>query len=128
MAKSDSAQNSRRKELLMRTSEERIEEVFRQVDERNKAKAHRNYIVGTVATFVASLLILVVSGVAVSKVYMEPNGLAPTGATGSIFAQGGALGYVLIGILSFGLGVTFALFCYRLKNKSDKSDEGIKDD
>ena len=46
------------------------------------------------------------------------------GMAGGIFSDGGALGYIVIGVVSFLLGVFVTLFCYYLRKlRSGKTGE-----
>ena len=47
--------------------------------------------------------------------------------TGSIFTNGYSLGYVVVGILAFLLGISVTILCSKInqKNKKEKNDDGI---
>ena len=47
---------------------------------------------------------------------------ADTGKRGSIFANSDILGYVVVGLIAFLLGISFTIFCIRLKkwNEDEK--------
>lgn len=45
------------------------------------------------------------------------------GMMASIFCEGNALGYVLIGILAFALGVCLTVLCYILRRRNNSEDD-----
>lgn len=55
---------------------------------------------------------------------------APSGASsayGSIMASGEILGFVVIGLLSFCLGVTMTLLCIKLKERASDAEDDESD-
>ena len=111
----------------MRSTDERVAAVEKRVKEltRQKEQRHRR----TIAVFaVAGCLALVISkGVAMPGIMegLSEENYMNTGMMASIFYEGGALGYVLIGLLAFALGVCLTVLCLLLKprNKRDKEDD-----
>ena len=53
----------------------------------------------------------------------SPSSLGTSGAFGSILASGGALGFVIIGILAFCLGVAVTLLCVKLRERALLGDD-----
>ena len=47
---------------------------------------------------------------------------AVAGVIASNFSQNSALGFIVIGVISFCLGVSVAVFCFRLKKWKDEED------
>ena len=45
------------------------------------------------------------------------------GPTGSVFADSGALGYIVIAIIAFLLGVALTMFCIRLSEWQKRKDK-----
>ena len=113
----------------MRSHEERVAETKRRIAKIERAKRRRNTI--TIASSVAACLALLVGA------SLAMPGIAAKIQTGdyygfetaaSIFHGGAALGYIVIGLLAFLLGVCVTVLCFRLRqmsreNAQDKESE-----
>ena len=116
----------------MRSHEERVAETKRRIAKIEREKRRRRNTV-TMASAVAACLVLLVG------VSLAMPGIAANIQTGnysgfetaaSIFHGGAALGYIVIGLLAFLLGVCVTVLCFRLRqmNREDTQDgesEGI---
>lgn len=111
----------------MRSTDERVAAVERRVKElaRQKKQRQSRYIGLSAAS--ACLLVVVGMGAAMPGIMagLSQGNYTNTGMMASIFYEGGALGYVLIGLLAFALGVCLTVLCVllRRKNQRDKEDD-----
>ena len=116
----------------MRSHEERVAETKRRIAARQREKRLRRNTI-TMASAVAACLAVLVG------VSLAMPGIAANIQTGdysgfetaaSIFHGGAALGYIVIGLLAFLLGVCVTVLCFRIRQLSredaqDKESEGI---
>ena len=116
----------------MRSHEERVAEAKRRIAKIERAKRRRRNTI-TIASSVAACLALLVGA------FLAMPGIAAKIQTGdyygfetaaSIFHGGAALGYIVIGLLAFLLGVCVTVLCFRLRQMSredgqDEESEGI---
>ena len=109
----------------MRTSEELVEELHQRMKTRRQRIARRKYRAISSAAAVACLALAVFVAVAVSH---NPAG-TPEAIVGSvsasIFAAHAALGYVVVSLVAFCLGVLVTVFCVRLRKHME---EEVRDD
>ena len=104
----------------MHTNEERIAAMHRRANELEREKRNR-------ISFEAGAVSVVLCFAAVIALALYMPTLTDTGVVaheeGSLYAsiliRSGALGYVVIGIISFLLGVSVTVFCFRLKKWRD---------
>ena len=116
----------------MRSHEERVAETKRRIAKIEREKRlRRNKI--TMASAVAACLVLLIGaslampGIAASIRTGDYSGFE---TAASIFHGGAALGYIVIGLLAFLLGVCVTVLCFRLRqmNREDgqnNESEGI---
>ena len=116
----------------MRSHEERVAETKRRIAKIEREKRLRRNTI-TMASAVAACLALLIG------VSLAMPGIAANIQTGnysgfetaaSIFHGGAALGYIVIGLLAFLLGVCVTVLCFRLRQMSredeqDRESEGI---
>ena len=116
----------------MRSYEERVAETKRRIAARQREKRLRRNTV-TMASAVAACLALLIGaslampGIAASIQTGDYSGFE---TAASIFHGGAALGYIVIGLLAFLLGVCVTVLCFRLRQMSredeqDRESEGI---
>ena len=116
----------------MRSHEERVAETKRRIAKIEREKRRRRNTV-TMASAVAACLALLIGaslampGIAASIQTGDYSGFE---TAASIFHDGAALGYIVIGLLSFLLGVCATVLCFRLRQMSredgqNKESEGI---
>ena len=116
----------------MRSHEERVAETKRRIAKIEREKRLRRNTI-TMASAVAACLALLIGaslampGIATNIQIGDYSGFE---TTASIFHGGAALGYIVIGLLAFLLGVCVTVLCFRLRqmNREDEQDresEGI---
>ena len=116
----------------MRSHEERVAETKRRIAARQREKRLRRNTI-TIASAVAACLALLIGaslampGIAASIQTGDYSGFE---TAASIFHGAAALGYIVIGLLAFLLGVCVTVLCFRLRqmNREDdqnKESEGI---
>ena len=106
----------------MRTSEELVEELHQHMKARRQMKARRKYRMIGSAAAAACLVLVVFIAIFVSQ---NPAGSseAVTGSiSGSIFAGQDAIGYVVVALAAFCLGVLITVFCVRLKKHMEEEE------
>ena len=115
----------------MRSHEERFAETKRRIAARQRREQRRRSTI-TMASAVAACLALLVG------VCLAMPGIAASIQTGnysgfetaaSMYGGGAALGYIVIGLFSFLLGVCVTVLCFRLRqinreDSQDREDEG----
>ena len=114
----------------MRSHEERITETKRRIAKIEQEKRRRDTI--TMASAVAACLALLIGaslampGIAASIQTGDYSGFE---TAASIFHGGAALGYIVIGLLAFLLGVCVTVLCFRLRqmNREDGQNEESED-
>ena len=115
----------------MRSHEERVVETKRRIAAMERKKRLRRNTV-TMASAVAACLVLLIGA------SLAMPGIAESIQTGdysgfemaaSIFHGGAALGYIVIGLLAFLLGVCVTVLCFRLRQMSreDGQDKESED-
>ena len=111
----------------MRSHEERVAETKRRIAARQREKQLRRNTI-TMASAVAACLALIVGVSFVMPdiaVKIQTGGYASFETAASIFHGGAALGYIVIGLLAFLLGVCVTVLCFRLRqmNQDDTQDK-----
>ena len=115
----------------MRSHEERVAETKRRIAKIEREKQRRRNTV-TMASAVAACLALLVGA------SLAMPGIAANIRTGdysgfetaaSMYGGGAALGYIVIGLLAFLLGVCVTVLCFRLRqmNREDGQNEESED-
>ena len=115
----------------MRSHEERVVETKRRIAAMERKKRLRRNTV-TMASAVAACLALLIGaslampGIAESIQTGDYSGFE---TAASIFHGGAALGYIVIGLLAFLLGVCVTVLCFRLRqmNREDGQDRESED-
>lgn len=108
----------------MRTTEERIAAVHQKAAELETESRKKRVRIMQSASVAAGLICIVLMAFFMPDTTAMLN--APTAAEnmrGSIFAENGVLGFIVIGILSFLLGVSVTVFCFRLRKWRDAQDK-----
>ena len=106
----------------MRTCEERVEELHRRMQVRRREQARRRFRLLCAGAGAAALAAVILLALGISLVPLQPQVGNPGGAAASIFAEQGALGYVVTALTAFLLGVLLTLFCLRMKKGMDEED------
>ena len=116
----------------MRSHEERVAETKRRIAARQREKRLRRNTI-TIASAVAACLALLIGaslampGIAAN---IQTGNYSGFETAASMYGGGAALGYIVIGLLAFLLGVCVTVLCFRLRQMSreddqDKESEGI---
>ena len=111
----------------MRSYEERVAETKRRITKMEREKRRRRNTI-TMASAVAACLALL-AGVLIAMPGMTAQ-LQPDSCTGfetaaSMYGGSDALGYIIVGLLAFLLGVCMTILCFRLRQmERDEKDEG----
>ena len=119
------------RESQMRSHEERVAETKRRIAQIEREKRVRRNTI-TMASAVAACLVLLIGaslampGIAASIQTGDYSGFE---TAASIFHSGAALGYIVIGLLAFLLGVCVTVLCFRLRqmNREDGQDRESED-
>ena len=115
----------------MRSHEERVAETKRRIAKMEREKRRRRNTV-TMASAVAACLALLIGaslampGVAAS---IRTGNYSGFETAASMYGGGAALGYIVIGLLAFLLGVCVTVLCFRLRqmNREDGQDKESED-
>ena len=111
----------------MRSHEERVAEAKRRIagQERNMRLRRGRLLI--MAAAAACLVLIVGCALAMPDMTarLRPDGVAGFETAASMYGGGSALGYIVIGILAFLLGVCVTILCFRLHqmNREDGQDE-----
>lgn len=111
----------------MRSREERVRAVCCRVAQMRRQRRLRAITAGAVA---ASVLVTAVLAVQMPERMRAVAGNEVEGVqAASIFRNGGAAGYVLIGLLAFVLGICVTVLCFRIRElEKARTDEEKRED
>lgn len=112
----------------MRSREERVRAVCCRVAQMRRRRRLRAITAGAVA---ASVLVTAVLAVQMPERMRAMAGNEVEGVqAASVFRNGGAAGYVLIGLLAFVLGICVTVLCFRIREleKARMDEEKREDD
>ncbi|HPD01563.1 MAG TPA: DUF4179 domain-containing protein [Acetivibrio sp.] len=114
----------------MRNTDERLAAVKRRVEELEQKKRQLRYRYIAMSAVAACLVIIIGMGFAMPGIIAGLYGrdYSNTGMMASIFYEGKVLGYVLIGILSFVLGVCLTVLCFLLRPEKQRDKEDHNND
>ncbi len=112
----------------MRSREERVQAVRCRVAQMRRQRRLRAVTAGAVAASV-----LLIAGLAVQMPEkmraVAGNEVEGVQAAASVFRNGGAAGYVLVGLLAFVLGVGVTVLCTRIREmEKEKADAEERED
>ena len=115
----------------MLSHEERIAEVKRRTAEKERQKRLRRRWIAAVSGVAACLAVIVGISLSMPGIVeqIEPGTFSGFETAASIFHGGAALGYIVIGLLAFLLGVCVTVLCFRLRQMSreDGQDKESED-
>ena len=109
----------------MRSHEERVAETKRRIAKIERAKRRRRNTI-TISSSVAACLALLIGasfampGIAAS---IQTDNYSGFETAASMYGGGAALGYIVIGLLAFLLGVCVTVLCFRLRQMSREDDQ-----
>ena len=114
----------------MRSHEERVAEAKRRIAARQREKRLRRNTVTMASAVAACLALLIGAALAMPGIAanIQTGDYSGFETAASIFHGGAALGYIVIGLLAFLLGVCVTALCFRLRqlsreNAQDKESE-----
>ena len=116
----------------MRSHEERVAETKRRIAKIELEKRRRRNTITIASSVAACLALLIGASFAMPGIAarIQTGNYSGFETAASIFHGGAALGYIVIGLLAFLLGVCVTVLCFRLRqmNREDdqnKESEGI---
>ena len=116
----------------MRSNEERVAEVKRRIAEKERQKKLRRSRIAAVSAVAACLVLILVLSLFMPGIagQLRPGGYSDYEMVASMFGENGALGYIIIGLLAFLLGVGVTILCFRIRllNREEQSMEDKKED
>ena len=115
----------------MRSHEERVVETKRRIAAMERKKRLRRNTVTMASTVAACLVLLIGASLAMPGIAesIQTGDYSGFETAASIFHGGAALGYIVIGLLAFLLGVCVTVLCFRLRqmNREDTQDGESED-
>ena len=108
----------------MRSHEERVAETKRRIAARQREKRLRRNTITMASAVAACLALLIGASLAMPGIAanIQTGDYAGFETAASIFHGGAALGYIVIGLLAFLLGVCVTVLCFRLRQMSREDD------
>ena len=115
----------------MRSHEERVAETKRRIAARQREKRLRRNTITMASAVAACLALLIGASLAMPGIaaHIQTGNYSGFETAASIFHGGAALGYIVIGLLAFLLGVCVTVLCFRLRqmNREDGQDRESED-
>ena len=115
----------------MRSHEERVAEAKRRIAQIEQEKRRRRNTVIMASAVAACLALLIGASLALPGIAasIQTGDYSGFETAASIFHGGVALGYIVIGLLAFLLGVCVTVLCFRLRqmNREDGQDRESED-
>ena len=116
----------------MRSHEERVTETKRRIAKIERENRLRRNTIAMASAVAACLALLIGASLAMPGIAasIRTGNYSGFETTASIYGGGAALGYIVIGLLAFLLGVCVTVLCFRLRQMNredgqDKESEGI---
>ena len=116
----------------MRSHEERVAEAKRRIAKIERAKRRRRNTITIASSVAACLALLVGASLAMPGIAakIQTGDYVGFETAASMYGGGAALGYIVIGLLAFLLGVCVTVLCFRLRQMNredgqDRESEGI---
>ena len=111
----------------MRSHEERVAETKRRIAQMEREKRRRRNTITMASAVAACLALLIGASLAMPGIAanIQTGDYSGFETAASIFHGGAALGYIVIGLLAFLLGVCVTVLCFRLRqmNRDDTQDK-----
>ena len=109
----------------MRSHEERVAEAKRRIAARQREKRRRRNTITMASTVAACLALLIGASFAMPGIaaQIETGDYSGFETAASMYGGGAALGYIVIGLLAFLLGVCVTVLCFRLRQMSREDDQ-----
>ena len=113
----------------MRSTTERIKLAKKQADEIKKQRNEKRHRLAVISCYSFGIALIVVISALVCNLNFAGFEQMPMRDTASIFANKGFLGYVVVGILAFLLGISVTLMCDILhKRNKERNEENDRTD
>ena len=109
----------------MRSHEERVAETKRRIAKIKQEKRRRRNTVTMASAVAACLALLIGASLAMPSIAanIQTGDYSGFETAASIFHGGAALGYIVIGLLAFLLGVCVTVLCFRLRQMNREDDQ-----
>ena len=115
----------------MRNHKERVAETKRRIAARQREKRRRRNTITMVSAVAACLVLLIGASLAMPGIAanIQTGDYSGFETAASMYGGGAALGYIVIGLLAFLLGVCVTVLCFRLRqmNREDGQDKESED-
>ena len=115
----------------MRSHEERVVETKRRIAQIEREKRLRRDKITMISAAAACLALLIGASLAMPSIAasIQTGDYSGFETAASMYGGGAALGYIVIGLLAFLLGVCVTVLCFRLRQMSreDRQDEESED-
>ena len=114
----------------MRTTDELLTAVHKRSKEMKCEKAQRRDYILAVGSVAACLVLIVGASLAMPGLLSQvaSSEYSYTGPAASVFAGSTAVGFILIGLLAFALGVCVTVLCYMLRRRRQRDKEDGSND
>ena len=115
----------------MRSHEERVAETKRRIAKMEREKQRRRNTITMASAVAACLALLIGASLAMPGIAarIQTGDYSGFETAASMYGGGAALGYIVIGLLAFLLGVCVTVLCFLLRqmNREDRQDEESED-
>lgn len=113
----------------MRTTDELVAAVQKRSKEMKRQKEQRRSRVLAIGSVAACMALIVGASLAMPGMLVRVSGseYTYTGPAASLFAGSAAIGFILIGLLAFALGVCVTVLCYKLRRQRQRDKEDGND-
>ena len=115
----------------MRSHEERVAETKRRIAKMEREKQRRRNKITMISAVAACLALLIGASLAMPGIAanIQTGNYSGFETAASMYGGGAALGYIVIGLLAFLLGVCVTVLCFRLRqmNREDGQDRESED-
>ena len=115
----------------MRSHEERVAETKRRITKIEREKRRRRDTITIASAVAACLALLIGASLAMPGIaaHIQTGDYSGFETAASMYGGGAALGYIVIGLLAFLLGVCVTVLCFRLRqmNREDGQDRESED-
>ena len=109
----------------MRSHEERVAEAKRRIAKMEREKRLRRNTITMASAVAACLALLIGASLAMPGIAakIQTGDYASFETAASMYGGGAALGYIIIGLLAFLLGVCVTVLCFRLRQMNRENDQ-----
>ena len=109
----------------MRSHEERVAETKRRIAKMEREKQRRRNTITMASAVAACFALLIGASLAMPGIaaHIQTGDYSGFETTASIYGGGAALGYIVIGLLAFLLGVCVTVLCFRLRQMNREDDQ-----